>query len=470
VVEQTKLNEAGPGAPGAQGGPPWGVPGPERGPVRRAIVAIALPMAMADLVGLLTLVGVFALMGRMGEQAVYVRSYYMPVASLFLAVFLAFAISNQVAAAISRGRGRAGDVLPTAFSFARLWLVLGVVLIVVTLVGGPAIAGAFGVSGEARGAFVAFVRWMSVAELSQIGLVLAASSLRGFGNAKAGGLIMLIGSAIQFGGVALLGLAGGMGPASVPLSIGVSSVVGALIGYRQLRRNGLWTAGQWRDWRPDAVVHLRRVGVPIAATQIILFGANSALVIVLSQLGPQPVAGYAGASTLQLLILMPGLVLGSATAIVLNQQRGAGKGDWLPGTLRTGLEVTAVLYVVLAVLAWLGSGLLGRLMTDSPGISSEITSYLSIVGLTLVFNGPVLAALAIMEQIGAGLVAVALNFVYFAAIVLAGALVLKAHPNSAAFYQTIAWCNVAGVGLVAAAVAAVRKASVQPVPAGPPQP
>lgn len=447
--------------------PGWQVPGPDRKPIRRAIIEIAVPMAIAELVGLLTMLGVFALMGRMGDESLYVRSFYTPVASLFLAVFLAFLVTNQVAAATSRGQNAPGEVLPLAFSFARLWLVLGVVLVVVSFVGSGAIADLFDVPASARGDFIQFVRWMSIAELSQVGLALAASSLRGFGKPKEGSVLLLLASLIQIGGVWVFGLGTGMGPMSVPMFILIASVVAGGLGYVQLRKAGLWTGGALRQFRPQAAFMLLKIGLPIALTQLILFGANSALIAVLTQLGPDTVAGFSTAASLQFLILMPGIVLGTATAIVLNQQRGAGKSEWLSRTLRVGLEVTAVVYVAIAALVWLGNDLLGSVMTNSDAVSSEIALYFAIVGLTYIFNGPVLAALSIMEQIGAGLVAVVLNFLYFAAMVVAGALVLDAYGTSSSFYQTIAWCNVIGVCLVAFAVLAVRKAAMSPPPQHP---
>lgn len=446
----------------AAGPPTWSVPGPDRTSVRRAIIGIAVPVAMVELAGLLTMIGVFALMSRMGDQTLYVRSFYMPVASVFLAVFVSFLISNQVASALSRGRGRPGDVLPVAFSFARLWLVFGLLLIVLAFVGAGWIADVYHVPPAARGEFVAFVRWMSLAELTQVAVALAASSLRGFDQPRAGSAILLVSSAIQLAGVALVGLGAGMGAMSVPLFTALGALVGGGLGYVQLRKHNLWAAGQWRQWRPAAVGLIIGVGLPIAITQLILFGANSALLVLLSGIGPVPTAGYSSAGTFQFLILMPGIVLGTATAIVLNQQRGAGRPEWLGKTLQVGLEVTVLLYVVIALVVWLGNDALAALMTGSPEISNEVALYFGIVGLTYVFNGPVLAALSVMEQIGAGLVAVSLNFVYFLAIVVAGGLVLEAHPSSTAFYQTIAWCNVVGVTLVAAAVLAVRKVAAKP--------
>ncbi|WP_218951958.1 MATE family efflux transporter [Amycolatopsis anabasis] len=461
--------EGGP-PPGAEGGPPpgpppWAVPGPGRSSIRRALVQLAVPMALAEVVGLLVVVGVVALLGRMGADALYVRALYLPVASLFLALFIAFDISNQVTAAINRGRGRPGNVAPTALSFARLWVVFASVLIITLVLTAPLLADALLVPPESRGHFVTFVRWMALAELSYVGVVLCASSLRGFGHARHGAVVMLTGAGLQFGGVALLGFGAGMGALSVPVSIAISSVVGLGIGLVLLRRTGLWQPGQRLPWQPESIRHLRQVGVPVAATQIILFGSNFVLLRVLGVFDSTVVSAFSSASSLQILLLMPGIVLGSATAIVLNQQRGAGKPGWLPTTLRTGLEVAIGVYVVLGVLAWLASEPLGKLMTDVPAVSHQAALYLSTVGLTYILQGPVLACLNILEQLGAGLVAVTLNFLYYAVVVVASALVVSAMHDPVAFYRTVALSNLAGISVVVTAVIVVRRVSRAPAPA-----
>ncbi|MFC7545966.1 MATE family efflux transporter [Plantactinospora sp. GCM10030261] len=449
----------------------WDVPGPGGGPVRRAIVRLAVPMAFAEVVGLLVLVGVVALMGRMGDEALYVRALYLPIGHLFIAVYVAFGFSNQVAAAISRGRGRPEDVAPIAMSFVRMWGVAAVVLVVATLLAAPLLADAFSVPDASRADFMTFLRWMAVAELLQVASILCSSSLRGFGHAGAGAAVVLAGAAVQFGGVALLGLAGGMGALSVPLSIAVGAAVGALLGVWLMRRHGLIRPGtDLTRWRPESLGHIRAVGLPVATTQLILFGANFGLLWVLGDFGPRVIAGFSSAVTLQFLVLMPAIVLGSATAIVLNQQRGAGHLDWMPATMRNGLAITVGVYLLVSVVMWAGSDLFGRMMTPSPSIADQTALYLSTVGLTYVLMGPVLTSLTVMEQIGSGLLAVVLNLVYFAAIVLIGAIVVAAVAEPVALYRTIAWCNLAGVVVVLAGLHAVRRASRQPAPAPAPAP
>ncbi|GAA3440129.1 MATE family efflux transporter [Kutzneria kofuensis] len=450
-----------PGGGGPPDGPPgaWAVPGPDRTSIRRALIRLVVPMALAEVVGLLVLVGVTALLGRMGGDALYIRALYMPVASLFLALFIAFDISNQVTAAINRGRGRPQDVAPMAASFARAWLMLGTVLSMVLLYGAPTLAVALRVPPWAFGDFIEFVQWMALAELTYIGVVLCASSLRGFGHTRHAAVVTLLGAVIQFGGVALVGLGGGVGVESVPLFIAVSSAVGLVLGLFLLRRTGLWQRGQRLPWQPEVIVQLRRIGLPVATTQVILFGANFVLLRVLGEFDVSVVSAFSSSSSLQVLLLMPGIVLGSATAIVLNQQRGAGRLAWLPNTLRTGMELTFGVYVLIGVLVWALAGPLGSLMTSSAPVAGQTALYLGTIGLTYVLQGPVLTSLNVMEQLGAGLLAVSLNLFYYAVIVVASVLVVAASHDPMAFYRTVALANLAGIAVLFAVAFVVRRAS-----------
>ncbi|RBL83730.1 hypothetical protein DDE05_28590 [Streptomyces cavourensis] len=78
-----------------------------------------------------------------------------------------------------------------------------------------------------------------------------------------------------------------------------------------------------------AVRRLTAVGVPVGASYLVICAANLVLMRILAPFGPSVQSGYANAATLQTLLIIPGLVLGSATAIVLNSHRGAGRSGLL---------------------------------------------------------------------------------------------------------------------------------------------
>src|SRR5262249_41085738 len=150
---------------------------------RQRIVALAVPMSVAQLFAVVIPVVIVGMMGWMGDQALHVRSLYMPLASLFFAVQLAFDITNQ---SIAARRTRAGERAMGAamMSMAAAWVVAGLLLAAAVSLSAPGLADLMGAKGDSRGAFITFLRLMSLANLTLAWPVLCASTLRGAGRAR----------------------------------------------------------------------------------------------------------------------------------------------------------------------------------------------------------------------------------------------------------------------------------------------
>ncbi|MGW0512748.1 MATE family efflux transporter [Streptomyces olivaceoviridis] len=111
-------------------------------------------MALGDLLGYLTMLTLVAMVGRMGDQALYVRSLFLPLGMVFSAINAALAVSAQVACSLSKGREKPDDVFPLTVSMTKVWVVLGASLTVVLSLGAPGFAHLFDVSDTARAEFV----------------------------------------------------------------------------------------------------------------------------------------------------------------------------------------------------------------------------------------------------------------------------------------------------------------------------
>lgn len=428
-----------------------------RAGLRRAIVDIAVPMTVAEMVGVLVPITVVALMGWMGDEALYVRSLYMPLAFLFIAIQTAFDVSNQTATAITSGREARHDVIPIALSMARVWICVGLVTVVLAMVGAPFLADLLSVRASARGDFEWFVRWMSLANLTLVWPVLCASSLRGAGHPRAAAAITLTNASIEIGGVAALGLGAGLGVSAVPLATVAATVTGGVLGLVLLRRAGL--AGSFRrvTWHREVVGQVLEIGLPVGMSYIVLFGMNLALLWVLTPFAPAVISGFSIAITVQSLMYMPGIVLGSAMAIVMNRQRGADRRSPVAPIFRVGLRVTIVVYAVLAVAGWLCRDLIGHLTSSDPQVAAQTAHFLGVVGPTYFVMGLVLASLTAIEQIGGGFVAVGLNVVYVCTIVIVGGMIARSVHNADGLYYTMMGTNLAGVLAVLVALVFVSR-------------
>ncbi|SEO91759.1 MATE family efflux transporter [Actinacidiphila rubida] len=433
----------------------------ERRGVWRHISRLAVPLLVAESLNFAVQLGVVAILGRMGGEAVYLRSLYQPVSFAVLALCVGFGVCNQVAAAISKGAGRPRDVMANSASLARVWLGIGAALYVILAVAAPSLTGLLHVDAELRGTFVSFLRWTSAAGLLAVGAELCASGLRGYGYVRQATVLVLCTASVRIGLVAGLGLGAGIGIAAVPVAEGAAGLTGLAMGLVLLRRTELWHPPAVRIWRREVLTDLRRIGVPIAVSLLVISAYNLAVVGVLAGYGENAVAGYTVASTLQNVVLLPGTVLGTATAITINQQRGAGDWPRIRASMRGGIEVTVVTYAVVAVLVWSVHDPLARLIAGDARVAAEAGGYLGAVALTYAIQGPVLASLTVMEETGGGLRAIVLNAIYFGLIVAVSAAAAHAAGSADGFYAAVAYCNLIGVTVPLVAVRHIRALSAR---------
>ncbi|GAA4715893.1 MATE family efflux transporter [Phytohabitans rumicis] len=419
---------------------------------RTQIRQIASAIGLGEAAGVLVPLAIFAIMARVSEDAIYVRALYVPLALLFAALQVGFDVSNQVAAAVSRGARRPEDVVPVAMSMARIGAVVWGTVAGALIVGAPGLAALLDVPADVTGEFVAFLRWACLASLLFFPTVLCASSLRGYGRARAAAAIVLTGAVVEVGGVALLGFTTDLGVYALPIAIGAGGACALTVGLIQVHRAGLWRARGPLTWRREAVWRLTGTGLPVAMSFLLIAVANAGVLWVLAPFGPRVVAGYAAAAALGNLAIVPASALGSATAIVLNQLRGAGETTLGPLVLRAGMQLTIAVYAVVALVVWLGRGWWAPLLAGGEPIAAETHRFLTIVGLTYLCMGLTVMLLLLVEQIGGGLVALILNIPYFGGMVIGGGIIARSLDRADGLYWTMAVLNVSGM-LVTPAVA-----------------
>ncbi|GIJ79434.1 Na+-driven multidrug efflux pump [Micromonospora phaseoli] len=424
---------------------------------RRQVLRQATPMVLGDLVGVLVPLVVVALMSRMGDEALYVRSLFTPIMFVIIALHAGLAVPNQVASALSGDDSQAR--IRALAGFARIGAAASVVVLLTLGLAAPAMGRLFGIDPAVQSDFVWFVRWVCLAALLGLGSVLCGATLRGAGRPREGAVVLLAAATVEIVGVAALGLPGGLGLGlwSVPIAIGASGLVGTALGGYLLRRTGVWRPGTSLAWRPDLVGLLVGVGLPVFGSYVAIFASNFALTWVVSAFGATVVSGFAVAYVVQSVVIVAGVAIGAATAIVANQYRGIGESHRMPGVLRAGLQVTAAFYLVCALLVWTGRNWLAEVTAADPAVAAEAARYLGIVAPTFVLMGLVLAALTVLEQVGGGPLAITLNVVYFGGIVAVGGYLARAAGGPEPLYWTVAIANVLGIAAVIVTILFVRR-------------
>lgn len=410
------------------------------GQFRARLTRLAVPNMFSSLVGMLAQFAVVAMLGQMNEAALYIRSLYLPVLVLFVALQLAVEVSNQVAVSIAYGKSDLGGIGAISGSFLRVGLlVLGSAAALIALAA-PLVASLLGASTEHRDVFVSFLRWMALATACNVGSIVAASALRGCRRTGAAALNSMVVAAAQILGVLVLGWGLGWGVFSVPVATGGAGIVGLLLGLWRWRREGL---GRIRPlaWRGDALSLLLGIGLPVAGGLLLISVANTAALWVLSPFGPDVVSGFAAAHSVQNVIIVPAVALGSAISITMNNFRGERRPDRLPCVWKSGLQVAVMIYVTVTLLAWWNRGFIARLISESPEVTAEVRQYLTIVGLTYAAVGLQLVLQTVVEQLKFGMYSLVVQAAYLGSTVVIGGLIARQTGDVYDFYRVSAVSN-----------------------------
>jgi Na+-driven multidrug efflux pump len=411
----------------------------------RRIALVALPMMFSTVAGIGEQLVIMALIGRMGEDALYVRSVYNPVSYLFLALTTGFAVTLQVRVAQASGRGERERTGAYLGGIGRATIaVFGVVGVLLVLGSGP-LSTLVGVVPDQQGTFRGFLAAMTVASVVSTLGELCSAALRGSGRALTAAFITSM-HVIVTVGLVLAGLGLDAGLPAVPVAVAAAGVLEVTLGLIFLGRGGMVlrtlaarAAGTW--------ALLGRIGAPVSASSVLLAVVNLILLRIVEPAGELAVSGFAVGYAVQAAIIVPAVGFGSAVAVLMNQALPREGLSVARRALRRGLIAACAGYGAATVaLALWGGGLVAFLAGD-PEVAEQARHMVLVVGPTFGCTGLSLVLLTILEHVGYGALAVALNATYFAAMLAIGGWLTYHSHDVGSLYATMAVAAVAGVAL-----------------------
>ncbi|KDN80895.1 MATE family efflux transporter [Kitasatospora cheerisanensis] len=418
---------------------------PDRRSGAHALAAPAMRLAGSILVGLaagLVLQGwTVAFLGRLGGEALYIRSVYTPIGYLTLAVTEGLVVAAQVAAGLASRSGRHGDALrpvPTFFAIGGGLLLLQTVVLVVA--SGPVLT-ALGVAPGERQSVVVFVAATSMSSAVGLAPYLGAGILRGLGHAGAAAWLGLTFTALSVGGTVVLHGAAGLGALAVPVGSLPATVIVGVLTAAVLRRKGL----RWPALRGDrqAVGAAWQLGAPVAATFLLLSTATFGYLRVLRAAGPTEVAGFSLGQMATSLLMVIAMAIGSGTAIAVTLRPDENRRGVNLAGLTAVVRLSLPPYLVVGAIVFLFRDSIAEALTSERAAAAVAAEYFAWTGPTLALFGGTLALLTYLEQIGRAGVAFALNAVYFA-LMLAAAFLILGQVTSGDLARLTAVGNVLG--------------------------
>ncbi|WP_146077987.1 MATE family efflux transporter [Pseudoclavibacter sp. AY1F1] len=437
----------------------------------RRVASLAAPLSVALLVAAVAQFAVVGLLGHLGADAVHVRSLYVPISFCILAVQEGLSISSQVVFARLRGAERS-ERAPAAFRrLVTTGLAATVVLALVVATAAPLVGSALGAEGARAAAFTSFAQLMGIATVFTVPGTVAVGALRGWGRPGLSIVMALVLAVTQVLGVWIVGDLAGLGITAVPIFVATAglaalAVAPSLAKVARLPLTKRWLSvdatlqrGEQRtpasEWDDEAAAiaslatrTLLAVGVPVALSYMLLTAANLATMWVLAPFDGYAQTAFGIGSTVQGVIIVPAIAVGSAAGVLMHQHSAAGADRALPSLFRAAVAIVVGSYAVLSALMVLTPNLLAGLLVADSRIQAALAEFLAIVGPSYFGLGIVLFLLTVLEQLRFGALAVTLNLAYYAASIGLGALMAHSTGDASTLFRVLAISNLTGLGLL----------------------
>jgi Na+-driven multidrug efflux pump len=245
---------------------------------------------------------------------------------------------------------------------------------------------------------------------------------------------------------------------AVALSDTLAGLAELGIGLTILIRGGVIDMSAFAAWRRDVPRLAVSIGLPVGSSFIVLCVVNVLLLHIVAPGGQAAVAGFSVGYMLQTAVIVPAVGLGSAVAVLMNHFVAAGFTHAARTVFRRGMLLAVGGYAVVTVVVVIAGGKIAGLMSGNPAVAAQAREFVSVVGPTFGCMALSLVALTVLEQVGYGALAAAMNASYFAVIVIVGWLRVEHTGRASDLYTTMMLAAVGGLvtGLPITIAAAMR--------------
>jgi MATE family multidrug resistance protein len=221
---------------------------------------------------------------------------------------------------------------------------------------------------------------------------------------------------------------------------------------------GAWTQLRptLRPWRAEAVrapalVALTRLGLPIAAQQLLEFGAFGTVGLLMGRLGTAAMAGHQTALNLAALTFMVPLGIGAAAAVRVGHAVGAGDAPGMRRAAGAALACGVGFMATSACVLLLAPRALARLYTPDERVLAVAAALIPLAGIFQVFDGLQVVSLGVLRGAGDVRAPTVINVVGFWVIGLPVGIWLGLYTSAGP--RGLWWGLVAGLAAVSGILA-----------------
>ncbi len=376
------------------------------GPVRRHLIAMAVPTAIGMLMQTLYYLVDLYFVGRLGDAALAGVGAAGTVMMVVVAMTQVLGVGTVALIAQAVGRKDAAD----ANLVFNQSLLMAAGCAVFTIIAGYGFSGLYmgtvGADPATTAAGMTYLHWFLPGMALQFALVAMGSALRGTGIVKPTMVVQMVTVLLNvvLAPVLIAGWGTGhpMGVAGAGLASTISIAFGVVILYLYFHRLEKYVAVHRDQLRPrfETWRRLLGIGLPSGGEFLLMFVIMAVIYGTIRNFGTDAQAGFGVGSRLMQAIFLPAMALAFAVAPVAGQNFGAQRYDRVRETFRSAALMSSVLMLALTIACqWQPAWLVGGFAAD-PGVVEVGAIYLSTVSWNFVASGIVFCCSGMFQALG----------------------------------------------------------------------
>jgi putative MATE family efflux protein len=429
------------------------------GSISRALVALAVPIVLANILQTVyQLIDTFWV-GRLGAAAVAAVSVSFPI--LFVAIALGGGLAIAGAILVAQAYG-AGDAATVDHVSAQTLLAVGAVSVLLSALGYVAaepLMSAFAPDAAVHDMASDYLRISFVGLVAIFIYFVVQSLMRGVGDVRTPLWIVTATVVLNFfldplfilgwGPVPALGVAG------AALATVATQALAAAIGIYVLTQGRFGIHLRLRDLKPDLPLagRILRLGIPASLEQSARGFGFAVMMVLVAGFGTTVLAAYGIGTRVFSFIIIPALGLSMATTTLVGQNVGARRPERAERTARTAIVVAFAALTAAGILLFAFAAPIIRLFVpDEPDVVRIGAQFLRIMALSFGFVGVQQVLSGALRGAGNTAASLVLTIVSLWVFLFPTAWILSAHTSlgAAGIWWAYPFSNVAGAALAVA--------------------
>lgn len=406
-----------------------------------------IPMVLASSVSIVTQLANTFFMGHEHKDALYIVGLYIPFSFFMTALIEGFQISNASTVAFEKGKDNLNNISKIINNLLLYGIISSLIIAIFISLVIPQLINFFNVHDGAINTFLKYTRLMVFMTVFSVINAILLSSIRGYGLVKISSGISVLASLSNIILVYIFINFFNLGVYSIVLAnfivISISIFLSAyfLLKYKIFNFTSYFFSLKNMKLEKIVKIKILNIGIPVAISYFLIFISTFFFNKILMPFGNEVIAGFGAAYRLQTIVLLVSISFGNTLGLIMNQNMGGNNAERAFQVYKKGLINIVGIYIIIGMVIFLGRDLIASFLIADGEVSAHTENYLQVVALSYSIMGPMMSSLLVLEQIGKGLRAFFLNFLYFFLIVVVGWLLTTIYQVESLFYWTISLVN-----------------------------